>query len=445
MIFTRLNRASRPTSALAMAIALAAGGMLTATAIEAPAYAQRDKKKKDKEQQAEYSKEFLEAYQPIAEIQKADAPDYAKAKSLIPAMLATVKSDDEKNAAGGMIFNLSNDMGDDELQLQGIAMMLESGKLDADTQGQLSFAAYQTYRNMNDVANARASLESAIAANYSFNATMTDGSTQQFGPDRMHWLISDLYFEQGNYADGLNYLTGLIEARKAEGGEIPETWIRQGLAQSYENNMSKEAAKYVAYLVESYPSDVAWGDAVIITLNGNNYENPEVLDLLRLSRRTGIYNDQRVLSEYVEVLDPRRYPGEVVAVIDEGFASGAADKTDPYLIETRREAAGRIAGDKADLPNLARDARSPSSDMKTLVVAGDTFLSYDQPAEAEEFYAKALTMAGVDTPMVMTRLGIAQYDQGKYAEAIETFRKVEGPRRDLANLWAIHAAQKGAM
>ena len=46
MIFTRFYRASRPTSALAMAIALAAGGMLTATAIEAPAYAQRDKKKK---------------------------------------------------------------------------------------------------------------------------------------------------------------------------------------------------------------------------------------------------------------------------------------------------------------------------------------------------------------------------------------------------------------
>ena len=83
--------------------------------------------------------------------------------------------------------------------------------------------------------------------------------------------------------------------------------------------------------------------------------------------------------------------------------------------------------------------------MKTLVVAGDTFLSYDQPAEAEEFYTKALTMAGIDLPLVLTRLGIAQYDQGKYAEAIETFGKVEGARRDLANLWAIHSAQKGAM
>ena len=177
-------------------------------------------------------------------------------------------------------------------------------------------------------------------------------------------------------------------------------------------------------------------------MNANQYQNPEVMDLLRLARRTKAYNDPRVLSEYVEVLDARRYPGEVVAVIDEGFASGVADRSDPYLVETRAEAAGRLESDKAGLSGLASDARAANADLKTLVVAGDTFLSYDRPAEAEEFYTKALGMTGVETPLVLTRLGIAQYDQGKYDEAIETFGKVEGARRDLANLWAIYAAQQ---
>ena len=54
-------------------------------------------------------------------------------------------------------------------------------------------------------------------------------------------------------------------------------------------------------------------------------------------------------------------------------------------------------------------------------------------------------MSGVETPVVLTRLGIAQFDQGKYSEAGETFRKVEGARKDIANLWAIYAAQKGGM
>ncbi|MBL4858344.1 MAG: tetratricopeptide repeat protein [Erythrobacter sp.] len=129
-------------------------------------------------------------------------------------------------------------------------------------------------------------------------------------------------------------------------------------------------------------------------------------------------------------------------MIDEGSALGVVDKSDPFIAETRREAAGRVDTDRTDLPSLAADARASGATLKTLVVAGDTFLSYDQPAEAEEFYTKALGMTGVETPLVLTRLGIAQYDQGKYAEAIETFKKVEGARKDIANLWAIYTAQK---
>ena len=44
--------------------------------------------------------------------------------------------------------------------------------------------------------------------------------------------------------------------------------------------------------------------------------------------------------------------------------------------------------------------------------------------------------------MALTRLGIAQFDQGKFAEAEATFNEVEGPRDAIANLWAIYAAQQ---
>lgn len=439
MIFTRINKASRPGSSIAMALVLAATGALGVTALEAPAIAKQDK---EKERKPEYSKEFIAAYQPIDGILKSEAPDKQAAKAMIPALVAVASSPDEKRAVGGVMLNLGNDTDDADMRLKGIELMLESGLVDANLEGQLSFAAYQAYREMDNVAAARTALERAIAANYTFNATMTDGSQRTFGVEQMHTMIADLYFDQDNYAEGLGYLNGLIEARQAAGEAVPEAWIRKGLSVAYENSMTAETPKYVALLAQNYPTDVTWGDAVIITMNANRYENPEVLDLLRLSRRMGVYNDARVLSEYVEVLDPRRYPGEVVAVIDQGNSLGITDGSDPYLIETRREAASRMDTDRKELPGLAADARAAGATLKTLVVAGDTFLSYDQPAEAEEFYTKALGMSGVETPMVLTRLGIAQYDQGKYAEAEETFRKVEGARRDLANLWAIYTAQK---
>ena len=78
------------------------------------------------------------------------------------------------------------------------------------------------------------------------------------------------------------------------------------------------------------------------------------------------------------------------------------------------------------------------------MAAGDAFLSYQKPAEAEEFYTLALAKPGVDTPRVLTRLGIAQADQGKSAEAQATFAKVEGrPAGDRAAVGASMPEQAG--
>ncbi len=438
MIFTRFARKSRSTSTFAIAIALATGAAVGMTAIETPAQAQ----KKEKEAQPEYSKEFLDAYRPIDEIEKSAAPDYAAAKALVPALVQAARSADEQQAAGGLVYNIGNKTSDEDMRLRGIQLMMDSGKASPELTGQLGFAGYQIYSARGDVANARAALEAAIDANYSFNANLSDGSTRMYGPDDMRLMIADLYFDNENYAEGLSYLSQQIEARKAAGEPVSEQWIRMGLANAYNNQIGDQAAEYAAWLATDYPTKLNWADAVVITLNSRDYSNAETLDLLRLARRMQNYSDPRVLSEYVEVLDPRRYPGEAIAAIDEGYAIGAADRTDSYITEVRAEAASRVEGDRADLPTLAAEARGANADLKTLVLAGDTFLSYDRPTEAEEFYTKALGMSGVERPLVLTRLGIAQYDQGKYAEAQETFGRVEGARRDLANLWAIYASQQ---
>lgn len=443
MIFTRLNKASRPSSAIAMALVFAATGALGITAFAEPAHAQ--KKKKDEERKAEYSKDWTKVYQPLNDALQAEAPDLAAAKGMVPAVVAATSSADEKRAAGALIFNLGNMSDDETLQLQGIKMMLDSGILEPNLAGQLNWGMFQIYRGQDNIAEARAALEAAIAANYSFEANMSDGSTSKIGAPEMQRIIADMYFDAGQTGEGIAYLSGVIDGLQSAGEPVAETLIRAGLAQAYENNLQDESARFVALLAEQYPTEKVWGDAVLITLTAKDYANPEAIDLLRLSRRMNVYNDTRVLSEYVELLDPRRYPGEVVAAIDEGFALGTVDKTDPFLVESRKDAAGRVSADRAGLDSLAADARAAGATLKTTVVAGDTFLSYDRPAEAEEFYTKALTMSGVETPVVLTRLGIAQYDQGKYAEAIETFKKVEGARRELANLWAIYTAQQNSM
>ena len=66
---------------------------------------------------------------------------------------------------------------------------------------------------------------------------------------------------------------------------------------------------------------------------------------------------------------------------------------------------------------------------------GDAYLNYGDAAKAEELYRMALTKSGVDKDRVLTRLGIAQVDQGKYAEARANFKLIGGARLPLARLW----------
>ena len=67
------------------------------------------------------------------------------------------------------------------------------------------------------------------------------------------------------------------------------------------------------------------------------------------------------------------------------------------------------------------------------------YLNFDDTAKAIEMYELALSRSGVDRGRVLTRLGIAQVDQGQFADAKANFDQVEGPRAAIADLWALYA------
>jgi tetratricopeptide (TPR) repeat protein len=97
---------------------------------------------------------------------------------------------------------------------------------------------------------------------------------------------------------------------------------------------------------------------------------------------------------------------------------------------------GLIAEDRAALPTLERDANAPTARLRTVLAAGDTFLSYGEYAKAASFYERSLTMPEVDRNLALTRLGIAQIGAGNIDAARETLAKVDGPRSPIAKLWS---------
>jgi predicted Zn-dependent protease len=426
MIFTNLARKNGAASTLALAIALATGSALAATALETPAFAQ----KKEEESKPEYSSGFIESYKALETIAGTEPLDYPTLKAGFPGLIAAIENDDDRYAAGSFIYSNAAKQQDQAVALQGMEMMLQSGNVPQANLGQFNFVAGQLAYSLNDYAKARTYLQTAADAGYTDNDPLI--------------FVAESYFAEGQPQQGLTYLSELINAKVAAGETVSEEWLRRGLAQAYNNQLASEANKYSSWYVSQYPGADSWGDAVAILLNTGGYENPEILDLLRLGQRVGVLRDDQLYLEYVEAADYRRLPVEVVSIIDEGYAAGKLDRTDPYVIDTRRQAAERAAQDRADIDGLIADANAADASINTVLAAGDTLLGLERPADAETFYAKALNMPGVNTPMVMTRLGIAQFDQGNYAEAEATFNKVEGARKAIANLWAIYATQQAA-
>ncbi|NVD43840.1 hypothetical protein [Qipengyuania atrilutea] len=433
MLSTFLSPRRRPRSrisGLALAIALTTGAAVTTAALETPAFAQK-KKKKDETAQAEqknYSDAFIAAYQPNEALLNAPTPDVAALQAAVAPVTAAATTPDDKFVAGNFVYNTGVKAQDQSLQLRGLEMMLASGKTPSANAGQFNYVAGSLAYEAEDYTKARQYIEAALAAGYS--ASDPTG------------VLVETYIKGGQPAEGLAFLKRKVDEQLAAGQKPDQAFLRRGLAVAYENNLADQARDFALMYAAQYPTNDSWGDAIVVTRSLTPMNETEMLDLLRLQRQTGTFRQKNELLEYVDALDARTMPGEVVAVIDEGYSSGLIPRSDPYAKEAYSAAQSRISSDRAELPGLERDASQASAKPALVVSAGDTFLNYDQPEKAEKFYRMALDKAGTDKNMLMTRIGIAQVYAGNYAEAQQTLEQVTGNRQYIAELWSAYAAQQ---
>lgn len=424
---------------LALAVALAGGTTLLAVpGFADAAHAQKRDKKKDETKEAAkpvYSKEFVAAYQPVDTALKAAGADIAAIRPQLDALVPLAKSPDEQVALGGLIFNTGIASKDNALQLQGVEMMLASGKLQQAELGKFNMVAFQIAASLKQYEKARPYLQKAIDLNY---------STETITTSDLQMNMAELYFSEDRNVEGLKYLSDAIAQRKAQGLEVDQKWYRRGVSVAYTNEIVPQVYDFVTAWVIDNPAPENWRDAVNLTRNLNEFEAPALLDLLRLGKRVGTLKDKNDYIFYIEAADARRLPMEVKQLIEEARANGAIPKgTDTFVDEQLGVATGRIASDRADLPALERDANAASAQLRTVVAAGDAFLSYGEYAKAAGFYQKSLGLPGVDRNLALTRLGIAQIGMGNAAGARASLAQVEGVRMPIAKLWSAYAAQQG--
>lgn len=412
----------------ALATALVLGAMGGMVAIAAPVAAKEAKEAKA--EPPKLSKGFTALAGPLQnDMAKAKDPASAAAlKDRVTAAIAAAQTMDDKFFAGNFAIQIGQTAKDNALMKTGLETVIASGKLTGAELGKYNYFLGGMAFDAKDYVGARTAFTNAVANGY------TDNDVQA--------LLAETYFATNELPKGIELLSSAIAAKKAAGAVPPKEWYIRGLSVAYKAKTYDQAFAFGAGLVEAYPSTDNWADAIGLARTAGRFQAQETLDLMRLMDATGSYRDTSDYAEYLQAADARRAPAEVLKILDEGVKSGKLSAGDVFVNENRTIAQSRLAADKASLPALEKDASAASASTATVMAAGDAFLSYDQSAKAEGFFQAALGKPGVDTDRALTRLAIAQFKQGKFADAQANFNKVGGVRKPIAQLWSILAGQK---
>jgi hypothetical protein len=413
------NRAGIGTT-LALALTLASGAVVGTVALTGPAYAQEQPAIKP-------SRDFGQVYQPLATIANDAAGDFASARSQLPALVAAVENEDDRYLAGHLHFALGLKLKDQALQKQGMELMLASRKAPPAAVAEMNYFLGEWAYDAQDWARARQYFQAARAAGY------TEGNAEG--------LTAASYFKEGQLQQGLAYLESLIEQRRAAGQQAPEVWLLRGLAVSYEARDAAQAGKWSALLAAEYPTAENWRRAWLVVDQLQSPDPKANLDLLRLMALTNSLTDRASFARYLEAVDPRIMATEAGRVLAAARTAGAFTEADPDYARIKAIVDERAPGEPAEAAGYAREAAA-ASNARPAENAGDLYLALEDFVKAEAMFQLALTKSGVDRDAVLTRLGIAQAQQGKYAEAKATFAQVSGTRASIAQLWTAYVDSK---
>ncbi len=426
----------KPVSKLALIIAL--GAFATAPA----AYAAKDEAKKEKKskekapapKKANFSKEFLKAYSPAVDLLK--KKDNVGAKAMWPAVKAAIINDDDRNEAGIFAISVGRDTVDPALQAEGLELMIASTSTTAEQRKISMVSRGQLAYNAKDYDTAEKFLKQGYDAGYRGN--------------NVEILLANSMVLRNRHADALPWLQLAVDNTRAAGGVPDKQWFVQ--ANSYAGRV-KDAAKMTYWgkeLIKADPRPETYHDALFQFVYNNDLDSHESLDLLRLARKTNAILRENEFKQYMEYVDPRRYPAEALAVLEEGFGKKLISRTNLFFAEQVTTATARVPELKL---GWDADEKLAMADKKgfSALLFGDSMLAFGEYARAQRLYEAALTKGGnIDregkdqTDRARMRLGIAKVMQANFAGAKPDFSGITGAnRKAIADYWLIYISQQG--
>ena len=375
------------------------------------------------------SRAFGTAYAPVNTA--ITASDWAAADTALVALKAAASTPYEQFLAAQTEFRIASGTRNAARQLTAIDAMIDSNGAPEADRARLFIAGGQLAYNAEQFPKAISRLDQAIALG---NA-----------PQEIQTLRIDAMFRGGQVDQGLAAGNALIAAERAAGRAVPETIYSLMARALQQADRDADLSALLIERMEAYPTAFNYRTAALVFLRIVPADDRNLnIDTLRFVLAADAANDRRIYLEHVQNLGEEGLPYEVVQVITAARASGVVPATDATFNGIADTQSAKLTEDRASLPGLERRALA-SPEARLATVAGDANLGYHNNARAEELYTAALTKTGANADLLNTRIGIARFQAGNFAGAIEAFDRVQTPmRRQAARMWTALSRAKMA-
>lgn len=394
-----------------------------------PAFAKKKEQEKAAESESSIapSKEYLKVYKEIVEANTAKDPVALQAALAKAEPLATKPDDHYLQGMFGLQLGLFTK--DLAKQATSLDMMLDSGVTPATELAKFNYFSGSFAYNAKDFPKAIRRLEAATAA----------GSTEP----SLSALLMDSYLKTDQLDKALAVSkAGVASARAAGTVPMDDLYVRPAQA-LMKAGRTDEMLDVLAMRLEDYPSPDIWRNTLYIHLKNNAGDKELALDIFRLMRATKAMDTRADYLEYAANATEAGLPGEVISLISEGRANKIIPAGDAKFDEVFKTQSARASGEKAALMgDVAKAASLPDS--KRARSSGDALFGMGEYAGAITLYQAALNLPGARPDVINYRLGQAQAKSGNLDAAVQSFAKVTGPRKRIADLWLIHIKHKQA-
>lgn len=263
--------------------------------------------------------------------------------------------------------------------------------------------------------------------------------------DVVYNVVGQSYYLTRNFTDAIQLFGGLVD-RAEKARRKPDRQHLSLLYAAYDKAGNAQAAQStLEKLVRYYPTSETWL-VLLYELKRENLERWQKPHLYRLMESTGNLKLGADVTAYYEAATYLGLHAEAHRVLEAGLKDGAFAKSpEPdrkraeRYVETGRATVAAARGKLSELEAQARTAPG-----------GDAWVTLGKQQFGFEMYPQAISSLGagiakggvanlIDAQMT---LGIAQLKAGRKADAVSTFRAIQGGdavTQRLVKFWTLHA------